>query len=104
LGRPRLLWKTPPSGSTSSSETGKRPPTAPAARWSVGPVGGAKWILDGTLQRHDYLKLRERYRYWEITDSTYTFQLERAYDDGEGWQTYPLVKATKVADVARSMN
>lgn len=125
--------------------------------------GGAKWILDGTLQRHDYLGLdpngnvvfrgtslrtyipatgkwvvhwvmantpgytyidtewrdgelhgtgygfdgggefQERYRYWEITDTSYTFQLERTYDGGETWQTYPLTKATKVADEALSM-
>lgn len=122
--------------------------------------GGARWILDGTLQRHDYLGLdpagnvvfrgtslrtwipstgrwvvhwvmsntpgytyidsvwkdgelhgtgtgfdaggefRERYRYWEITDTTYTFQLSRSYDGGETWQAYPLTRAHKVADVA----
>lgn len=119
--------------------------------------GGAKWILDGTLQQHDYLGLdpagnvvfrgtsirtyvpstnswvvhwvmsntpgytyidsewvdgelhgrgygfddggefQERYRYWDITDSTYTFQLSRTYDGGEGWQQYPLTKAWKVS-------
>lgn len=124
--------------------------------------GGAQWILDGTMQRHDYLDLDpagnvvfrgtslrtylpqtgrwvvhwvmsntpgythidsvwqdgelhgtghgfdgggefdERYRYWEITDSTYTFQLSRTYDGGATWQTYPLTKAKKVSGVAEN--
>lgn len=35
---------------------------------------------------------------WEISDSTYTFQLSRSYDGGETWSEYPLTRAGKVSD------
>ncbi len=37
----------------------------------------------------------ERYRYSGISDTTYTFEMERSYDDGNTWRPYANLRATR---------
>lgn len=60
--------------------------------WEDGELLGTGYGFDGGGE------FQERYRYWEITDSTYSFQLSRSYDDGATWQEYPLTRARKVSE------
>jgi len=39
----------------------------------------------------------ERYRYFDLSDTTYAFEMSRSYDGGETWQPFSNLRATKRA-------
>ena len=60
------------------------------ALWSKGVLGGEGQGFDG------YGPFRERFRYFNITDSSYSFQMDRSYDEGQTWLlNFSTIKATK---------
>ena len=62
----------------------------------------AEWI-DGELQSTGAGfdargAFKERFRYFDITPVSYTFKMERSYDDGATWSPWAHLRATKVTD------
>ncbi len=61
------------------------------AEWKEGELLGRGRGFDGGGE------FVERYRYHDISDSLYSFELERSYDGGANWRTVARSEATKVA-------
>ncbi len=60
------------------------------AEWVEGELRGSGRGFDG---RGEFV---ERYRYYDVTDSSYSFQMERSYDGGESWQKWTEMRARKL--------
>ena len=59
------------------------------ARWVDGELHGDGRGFDAA---GDFV---ERYRYYDITGTTYSFALSRSYDGGATWTTQPEIRAVK---------
>jgi hypothetical protein len=59
------------------------------ARWEDGELHGDGRGFDGGGE------FVERYRYYDITPTSYSFALWRSYDGGETWAAYPEIRARK---------
>ena len=59
------------------------------ARWEDGELLGDGRGFDGGGE------FVERYRYYDITTTSYSFALSRSYDGGESWTAYPETRAVK---------
>lgn len=82
---------------------------APAAgrfsvHWSMAELTGYTYLeeefRDGVLHGKGHGvdaggEFLERYRYFGLSDSTYTFEMSRSYDEGETWSPYAHLRATK---------
>lgn len=75
--------------------------------WSMANLPGYTYleeeIVDGELHakghgRDGQGEFQERYRYFDISDSTYSFQGERSRDGGVSWQPFANLRAVKRAD------
>ena len=60
------------------------------ARWVDGELLGDGRGFDGGGE------FVERYRYYDITGTSYSFSLSRSYDGGTTWVDYPEIRAVKV--------
>ncbi len=58
-------------------------------RWEDGELVGSGHGMDGQGE------FQERYRYSDISDSTYTFRMERSYDGGQSWAQYANLRAVR---------
>lgn len=69
---------------------GKEGYTDLRARWKDGILAGEGEGYD------DYGSFRERFTYFNITDSSYSFRMHRSYDQGQTWLTnFSSIEATR---------
>ena len=75
-----------------------------AVHWAMAELPGYTYLdeayRDGALHAEGHGfdgqgEFRERYRYYDLSDSTYTFEMSRSYDDGRSWQPFAHLRATK---------
>ena len=75
-----------------------------AVHWAMAGLPGYTYIdveyRDGELhgEGHGFDgqgEFVERYRYFDISESNYSFEMSRSYDGGETWQPYANLRATK---------
>jgi hypothetical protein len=80
-----------------------------AVHWAMANLPGFTYIdveyRDGELHGEgrgfdDQGEFVERYRYFDISDRTYSFEMFRSYDGGATWNQYANLRATKTAPVA----
>jgi len=77
-----------------------------AVHWSMAELPGYTYLheeyRDGALHaqghgvdaRGEFL---ERYRYFDLSETTYSFEMSRSYDGGETWQPFARLRAKKRA-------
>lgn len=62
------------------------------AEWRNGELHGTGRGFDGGGE------FVERYRYYDVSNERYSFELERSYDGGANWRLMARSEASKVAD------
>lgn len=82
-----------------------------AVHWAMANRPGYTYLdeeyRDGELHAEgggfdDQGTFRERYRYYDISEASYTFTISRSYDDGETWKPWVLIEAERAEPASPS--
>lgn len=82
-----------------------------AVHWAMAGQPGYTYLdeeyRDGELHAEgggfdDQGTFRERYRYYDISEASYTFTISRSYDDGETWKPWVLIEAERAEPASPS--
>ncbi len=78
--------------------------------WAMAGLPGYTYleekVVDGELHAEGHGvdaqgEFQERYRYFNISETTYSFQGERSYDDGKTWRPFAHLQAVKRGETTR---